>query len=184
MTIRYWTLTIAIAGALTLNGCGGTPSDGSSPAPDSNNSAPAISGTPATVILVNTPYTFTPTASDKDHDALHFTITHQPNWATFDPNTGKLSGTPSNADAGVTRGIVITVSDGIAQSSLPPFDLEVKFQIASCGISNDKGLGVATLLTAGQTITRRGASTARIRLWHLSDTTRKACILSGQVEVK
>ncbi|WP_262250442.1 putative Ig domain-containing protein, partial [Parapedobacter soli] len=46
-------------------------------------------------------------------------------WATFNTTTGELSGTPGNGDVGTTTGIVITVSDGSLDASLPAFDLEV-----------------------------------------------------------
>jgi hypothetical protein len=87
------------------------------------NSAPTISGTPTTTLVVNNPWSFTPTASDPDGDTLTFSITGQPSWASFDSKTGKLSGTPSTA--GSHGPITITVSDGRASTSLKAFTLQV-----------------------------------------------------------
>jgi hypothetical protein len=87
------------------------------------NSAPTISGTPTTTLVVNNPWSFTPTASDPDGDTLTFSITGEPSWASFDSKTGTLSGTPSTA--GSHGPITITVSDGKASSSLKAFTLRV-----------------------------------------------------------
>ena len=40
-------------------------------------------------------YSFTPTASDPNGDALTFSITNTPPWATFNTSSGRLSGTPT-----------------------------------------------------------------------------------------
>jgi hypothetical protein len=53
-------------------------------APSSNNRPPTISGTPATSVVVGASYTFTPTASDPDGQALTFSIRNRPAWAVFD----------------------------------------------------------------------------------------------------
>jgi len=91
------------------------------------NDPPTISGTPPTSVAEDSAYSFTPTASDPDAgDTLTFGITNKPSWAGFNATTGKLSGTPTNADVGTTTGIVITVTDSAgATASLPPFDLTV-----------------------------------------------------------
>jgi len=91
------------------------------------NDAPTISGTPATTVVGNAAYSFTPTASDADvGDVLTFSIVNKPTWASFDAATGALTGTPVNANVGTTVGIVITVTDNAnASASLPAFVLEV-----------------------------------------------------------
>ncbi|HEU4618757.1 MAG TPA: putative Ig domain-containing protein [Gammaproteobacteria bacterium] len=89
------------------------------------NSAPTISGTPATSAASGTAYSFTPTASDPDGDALTFTIANRPSWATFNGATGRLSGTPSASNAGTYSNIVISVSDGTLSASLPAFTITV-----------------------------------------------------------
>ncbi|QTA93644.1 putative Ig domain-containing protein [Desulfonema magnum] len=90
------------------------------------NREPVISGTPDTSVNQNGFYDFKPTASDPDGDTLTYSISYQPPWADFDPQTGRLSGTPENDDVGVNEGIVITVTDNNGLSdSLDPFNLTV-----------------------------------------------------------
>jgi hypothetical protein len=90
-----------------------------------NNGAPTISGTPPTSVTVGQAYSFTPTASDPDGQALTFSITNKPSWASFNTTTGRLSGTPAAANVGSTSNIVISVSDGTASASLPAFTITV-----------------------------------------------------------
>ena len=90
------------------------------------NNPPTISGTPATSVRAGQPYSFTPTASDADGQALAFSIVNRPSWATFSTTTGQLSGTPAAANIGTYSNITIRVSDGIAQVSLTPFTLVVQ----------------------------------------------------------
>ncbi|MHB8762927.1 MAG: HYR domain-containing protein [Deferrisomatales bacterium] len=89
------------------------------------NGPPTISGVPPASVLQGAFYSFTPTTSDPENDALTCHIDPRPAWASFDPVTGRLSGTPGNADVGTTAGIVISVSDGHSTVALPPFDLTV-----------------------------------------------------------
>jgi hypothetical protein len=90
------------------------------------NRPPAISGQPAESVQVGERYEFTPVASDLDNDMLTFSASAKPDWASFDRNTGRLSGTPQAADAGTYDGIMITVSDGDLSSSVGPFTITVK----------------------------------------------------------
>lgn len=91
------------------------------------NQAPTISGTPATSVVQDTAYSFTPTASDPDSgDTWAFSIANKPTWASFDPATGTLSGTPTSIDVGDNPAIRITVTDNWgASASLPDFTLSV-----------------------------------------------------------
>jgi len=90
------------------------------------NATPTISGSPATMATVDVAYAFQPTASDPDGQALTYSIANRPAWATFSSSTGRLSGTPSSSVAGATfSGITISVSDGTASASLPPFSITV-----------------------------------------------------------
>ncbi|MDH5517172.1 MAG: putative Ig domain-containing protein, partial [Gammaproteobacteria bacterium] len=91
------------------------------------NDAPTISGSSVTFIDEDLAYSFTPVASDVDvGDVLTFSINNQPSWASFSTTTGTLSGTPTNADVGITNNIVITVTDAAsATDSLPAFNLNV-----------------------------------------------------------
>jgi sarcosine oxidase gamma subunit len=91
----------------------------------SGNSAPSISGSPASQVLANSAYSFTPQASDADGDALTFSISNQPGWADFNTASGALTGTPTLANVGATANIVITVTDGTDSASLPGFTITV-----------------------------------------------------------
>ena len=84
------------------------------------NSPPVISGSPPRSVLAGGTYAFTPAASDPDDDALSFSISNKPAWASFNTTTGRLSGTPGDADAGRYGNIVITVTDGELEDSQAP----------------------------------------------------------------
>jgi hypothetical protein len=89
------------------------------------NTAPTISGTPATSATAGTAYTFTPTAADADGDPLTFSVTNKPSWATFSLSNGRLNGTPTTANAGPYANIGISVSDGKVSTALPAFTITV-----------------------------------------------------------
>jgi hypothetical protein len=89
------------------------------------NTAPTISGSPATSVAGNSAYTFRPSASDADGDLLTYSVSGLPSWATFDGVNGSLSGTPTDAQAGTYSNIVIRVSDGHTSTSLPAFSIVV-----------------------------------------------------------
>lgn len=90
------------------------------------NQAPQISGTPLTVARVGQVYEFAPAAADADGDALTFSISNRPTWASFNAATGRLSGTPGSGSTGNYSGISIRVSDGVASISLPSFSIAVQ----------------------------------------------------------
>jgi hypothetical protein len=90
------------------------------------NTAPTISGSPASSVTTGQAYAFTPTASDPDAgQTLRFGIANRPAWASFDVVTGRLAGTPATGDAGTWGNIVVSVSDGIASATLPAFAITV-----------------------------------------------------------
>jgi hypothetical protein len=89
------------------------------------NTAPSISGTPASSVKATTAYSFTPAASDAQNNALTFSITNKPRWASFSSSSGRLSGTPTTAQRGTYSNIVIRVSDGSLSSALPAFSITV-----------------------------------------------------------
>jgi hypothetical protein len=91
----------------------------------SKNSAPKISGKPASTAVVGQAYSFRPTASDANGDRLKFMVKNKPGWAAFSSSTGRLSGTPSSSSVGSLTNIVITASDGKVSSSLPAFTIDV-----------------------------------------------------------
>jgi hypothetical protein len=101
-----------------------TPQD-PTPTPTVVNHAPTISGVPAPGITSGQAYSFVPTAADADHDALQFSISSKPSWATFDVTTGKLYGVPGSASLGSYEEIEISVSDGKVVTKLPQFAIVV-----------------------------------------------------------
>ena len=137
MRIAIGILLISSITACSSGGGGSASSSSQAPPPTTNN-PPTISGSPATAVTQDQPYLFTPVASDPDGDTLTYTLTNQPLWAEFDPDTGSLTGTPSDAHIGKTLDVTITVSDGNATASLAPFDLEVlEMPLGSATVSWD-----------------------------------------------
>jgi hypothetical protein len=129
--MKYPTLAL-LAVALMLSAClnkdtkaAGVPTGGV----PAGNAAPTISGSPPTSIRVGESYSFTPTASDPDGDALTFSIASKPSWASFNTSTGRLAGTPQAANAGIAANIRISVSDGKSNAALDSFSVAVN-QIA------------------------------------------------------
>ena len=93
----------------------------------STNSVPTITGNPASQVFANSAYSFVPSATDPDNDPLTFSISGQPAWATFDPLTGELAGTPGQEDIGVYSDIRISVTDAAgAGDVLGPFSISVQ----------------------------------------------------------
>ncbi|WP_455211117.1 putative Ig domain-containing protein [Kaarinaea lacus] len=119
------------------------------------NNPPAIVGSPATSVLENNAYLFEPSASDSDGDSLTFIIVNRPSWASFNSNTGVLTGTPSSGDVGITEGISISVTDGIDTVSLPSFSITVardpepsgEFNFAATSYSIEEGNIVSLEIT-------------------------------------
>jgi large repetitive protein len=89
------------------------------------NRAPTIAGTPAATVAAGSAYSFVPTGSDPDGDTLAYGIANKPAWASFNPTTGALTGTPTATDVGTTSNIVIGISDGTANATLPAFSIQV-----------------------------------------------------------
>jgi hypothetical protein len=87
------------------------------------NKAPSISGTPTTTGTVGAVWSFQPTASDPEGQALTFSIDNKPAWATFSATSGRLQGIPT---AGSWSNVVIRVTDGSLTASLPPFSITAK----------------------------------------------------------
>ena len=85
----------------------------------------SVTGTVPLEVTAGNDFQFTPTASDLDGDALTFSISGLPRWASFDASTGKLSGTPKSGDVGTYSNIIITVTDGTDTVSIGPFAIIV-----------------------------------------------------------
>lgn len=125
----FHTFTVIVI-SMSLAACLGEeeepPADGQQAVTGNSNSAPVISGAAPLELTAGETYSFTPTVSDADDDALSFTISGLPSWARFDSGTGRVSGTPQEGDVGTYSGIRITVSDGQAEDSLGPFTITVQ----------------------------------------------------------
>jgi hypothetical protein len=89
------------------------------------NRAPTISGIASPNATVGEAWSFTPSASDPDGDALTFSIQNKPDWAAFNATNGRLSGTPQPGDVGLFGNIRISVSDGTATATLSAFEISV-----------------------------------------------------------
>lgn len=131
----------ALVLALGIVGCGGGGGGSSSSGNQndsgtgSDNAPPTIDGQPGDSVVASESYSFQPAARDSNGDQLTFSATNVPAWASFDPASGRLSGTPTAADVGTYSGITISVSDGQATTRLTPFEISVL----------DVGVGAATL---------------------------------------
>ena len=133
-TARIAVTALACCTVLTLTACGNGshfPSamdraEASPPTAGTGaNDAPIISGKPLATAVVSVPYVFRPDVHDPDGDVLVFQISGKPSWATFDPATGELSGTPPAGTTGTYADIAIFVSDGHLKTALPPFSIKV-----------------------------------------------------------
>ena len=154
--LKYQSLALLLV-ALMLSACfefdrHSTFVDESSGGVPAANSAPTISGSPPTSIRVGENYSFRPIASDPDGDPLKFSISNKPAWASFNTSTGRLSGTPQAANAGVDANILISVSDGKDQAALGNFSIAV----------NQIALGSATLSWIPPTQNADGSTLANL----------------------
>jgi len=136
---RVALIALLVCSSALLAACGGDDEDpaaaanppsgnnapASNPPATGGNSAPRITGAPTTTVLQGNAYLFAPSATDADGNSLTFSVTNLPAWATFNPATGRLSGTPSASDVRTYNNITISVSDGSASASLPAFSIQV-----------------------------------------------------------
>lgn len=100
--------------------------------PVAANTAPTVSGTPQVSAQAGQAWSFAPTATDADGDALTWSISGKPTDATFSTASGQLAWTPSGA--GAWSDIVITATDARgASTSLPPFSVQVSAAQAVTG---------------------------------------------------
>lgn len=91
------------------------------------NRAPVVSGTPSTTATMGAAWSFRPTGSDPDGDAITWSIANKPAGATFSTSTGQLSWTPTAT--GTWSGILVTATDSKgAAASLPSFAITVNAQ--------------------------------------------------------
>lgn len=108
-----------------LDGSGNKQPNETPDPPAAVNHAPTISGSPIRTVVQGEFYEFMPDANDADDDKLVFSIARKPAWAKFDAATGRLWGTPTQADVGNFTNIRISVSDGTETAALAAFDVSV-----------------------------------------------------------
>ena len=131
-SVRAFLPVVALA---FCHGCGGGASEGAGTQGSSSgaqtgsivaaNRAPTISGAAASVAHVGVAYEFQPVSGDADGDALTFFADNLPPWATFDPNSGRIIGTPTDNDVGAYESITITVADATHHAVTQPFEITV-----------------------------------------------------------
>jgi len=154
-TNSKWAILI-VAGTLALGGCLSSEEKAAEsfvPVIPDTNGSPTISGNPAGAVRIGEAYSFTPNASDPDGDRLTFSVGNQPTWASFDTNTGTLSGLPTLGDIGVFTDVTISVSDGRATSSLSAYSITV----------TQVDLGSATLSWTAPTQNEDGSALTDLR---------------------
>jgi hypothetical protein len=95
------------------------------PAPATVNRAPTITTASTAVARVGETYDYQPVASDPDGDTLRFTANNLPPWASMDPNTGRITGTPGENDLGEYEAITIVVADVSGRTESDPFSITV-----------------------------------------------------------
>lgn len=101
------------------------PPTSGSPTSPAANSAPKLAGDPVLQVSAGEAYSFTPSVTDANGDAITFSATNVPRWAIFDPTSGSLTGTPTAADVSSYPNILISANDGQASASLASFTITV-----------------------------------------------------------
>jgi hypothetical protein len=152
---RNFVRAILPAGLMAIcHGCGGGGSGGGTTAGTQNdappsvavsapvtvNRAPTISPASTAVARVGETYDYQPVATDPDGDTLRFTANNLPPWASMDPNTGRITGTPGEGDLGEYEAITIVVADASGRTESNPFSITVVADPAATG-----GIGIASL---------------------------------------
>jgi hypothetical protein len=142
----------AIAVALVLAGC-----DGSSGSSESGSAAVQVSPPPPpTDVAVGDKYYYQPKLADGTGQVV-FSIASKPAWATFDPNTGTLSGAPSVTDEGDSGDIAITVTEVQADNTSPTAqDDQTATTSAPATISSGTASVATTAAASGTTAASSG----------------------------
>jgi hypothetical protein len=84
-----------------------------------------IGGSPKTTIVAHSSYYFKPWLSAPANDKVKFSISGKPYWASFDVNSGTLTGAVYAGNIGNYGGIRISATDGSSSSSMPVFSIAV-----------------------------------------------------------
>jgi hypothetical protein len=110
---------------------------------------PAFSNLPPSIVVAALPdaqvgaaFDYLPTAQDPESDTLRFTSVNLPVWASLDPTSGHISGTPGPNEAGLYESISITVADATHSVVTAPFSITVN---PAVNPAQESGSGVASL---------------------------------------
>lgn len=120
-------------------------------APATVNAPPTITAAALEDAQVGTSFDYQPVAADPDGDALQFSAANLPAWASLDPTSGRISGTPGANDVGVYESITITVADATHQVATAPFSINVLQAL-------EAGTGVASLQWATPVLKMNGSA--------------------------
>jgi hypothetical protein len=111
-------------------------SSNSTTPPASANNAPTINRVGDEYAKVGETYSYQPIAGDAEGDTLQFSAVNLPPWASMDPTSGHISGTPGPADEGVYEAITITVADAAHKAVTAPFTITVLADAAVTGVAS------------------------------------------------
>ena len=104
--------------------------------PAANNAPPFITVGAIADAQVGATFDYQPTAQDPEHDTLQFTAVNLPTWASFDPTSGRISGTPGPMDAGLYESISITAADATHKVVSAPFSITVNPVLEGTGVAS------------------------------------------------
>jgi len=113
-------------------------------APSSNNLPPSIAIEAIADAQVGSAFDYQLVARDPESDTLRFTAVNLPTWASLDPVSGHISGTPGPDDAGLYESISITVADATHEVVTAPFSITVN-PASDAPEAQESGSGVASL---------------------------------------
>jgi hypothetical protein len=102
----------------------------------SNNAPPTIVIAAVADAQVGATFDYQPVAQDPESDTLRFTATNLPTWASLDPTSGRISGTPGPTDAGLYESISITVADATRKVVTAPFSITVNPAPEGSGVAS------------------------------------------------
>jgi hypothetical protein len=119
-----------------------------------------LTGTPATSVTAGQNYLFQPTVS-QGGGVVTFKVQGKPTWASFDPDTGVLTGKPATSNEGTTGSITITGTNGSTSSSIGPFAIVVKAPAATAAT------GSATLSWTPPTENTDGSPVTDLAGYHI-----------------
>ena len=91
----------------------------------SRNAPPIITVDAIADAQVGAMFDYQPAVQDPDRDTLQFKVDNLPTWASVDPTSGHISGTPGPHDAGLYESISITVADATHKVVTAPFSIVV-----------------------------------------------------------